>query len=450
MTEDLTPRTIDPMQSPQKTASDHLPGTDVIGCSLNVTGEYCSNTSLKRQVIDLGELNKDCGNGRRTSELVTLKSGGEGMATEQSGSSLRTVATNFSLDVTADGKYSYFSGEISASYDTSTSSRVSTQYVQYTEQQYLQTLMLPDILDLRKHILPSVQHALESSELKPEELFEYYGTHFLSSLIVGARVSYSCAIDQSEYSSKQSLTAAAKASYRGLTGQANIDASTEIGKAATALNEKALRRARVLGGDPNQVGNILNGDYNAWRASIADNQHVVDIKGGMHRISGLISDEGRKKAVDDAITRILENEKWPDSPYLVRVQPYLSSDKLRWYFSAKNEVPPTHFGPYPKEEATFYAYSEPREGSKPIYRFHAGSPDKLRFMLSLNPKNRNGWTAEPEPAFYAYVGGGNGRTLIHSHFNTAQSDSSGWFYSKNAKVSGWTPDPSNNFYVPAV
>ncbi|MEM6596186.1 MAG: MAC/perforin domain-containing protein [Pseudomonadota bacterium] len=451
MPKDISLSVVEPMRPQGKTASDILPGTDVIGYSMSVRGEYCSARSLKKRVIDLGALTKDAGNGRRTSELVDIQKSPEGMAREFNASSFHQLATDFSGKVSLKGNYSFFSGELDVAFDKSTSSRVSTQYAQYNEQIYLKKLNLPGISALRRNLLPDVKEDFESTAIDPEKLIEYYGTHYISSVITGARVSYSCAIDHSEVESKVKLSLAAKLSYENRIGKAELDVDTELGKAAKNINDKALCVARVLGGDPTYVSNILNGSYDAWHASIADNQHVVDLYGGMHRLSDLIEDKARADAVEAAIIKVLQREKWPDDPDLVRVQPYLSSDKKRWYFSATNDEPPEGFGPYPKTNATFYAYNKKRDGSSPIYRFSAGTGDTLRFMLSANSENRHGWTAEKEPAFYAYVNGGGDRVPMYAYHHVSEAGTRGWYYSTDPNESDkWKQDPSNNFFAPAV
>ncbi|MEO9898340.1 MAG: hypothetical protein ABJF05_18355, partial [Paracoccaceae bacterium] len=53
--------------------SDILPGSGIIGRGIDVFGEYCSGSSLKKKIIDIGPL--DCTENllnKRTSKLVNV------------------------------------------------------------------------------------------------------------------------------------------------------------------------------------------------------------------------------------------------------------------------------------------------------------------------------------------------------------------------------------------
>ena len=105
-----------------------LPGTDVIGSGVDVFGEYCGNTSLRLPIIDMSDRSKiDEDTGKVTSELVTVRKATEGMAESIKGSSLSEVAQSFAASVKIEGGNGLFSGEMSAAFNTSTSSKISTR-----------------------------------------------------------------------------------------------------------------------------------------------------------------------------------------------------------------------------------------------------------------------------------------------------------------------------------
>ncbi len=447
MTQSIETIAIEPMMPKGRMAQTKiLPGTAVIGFGVDVFGEYCSANSLKLPIIDTSDLTKPVdGSDLLTSTLVTVLPAHEGMAEQVQGSTLREVANSLAASVKLEGSSGFLSGEMSAAFNTSTSHKTSTRYVQYTEQIYSRQLRLGSFTSLRKHMLPDAKSDFEGTDMSPAELVEQYGTHFIQGLIIGARLSYGCSIDTSDYTSDVDMSVAAKLSYNALVNKGSGSASASQTQAAKVMTEKSMSKARVLGGDPEYVENILKGDYDKWRQSIADHMHVVDLYNGMCLISKLIEDPTRRAAVDAAITQKMEAEKGPGDPFLSHVQSYHANATGCWYFSISEAGHPAGFGPYEYAGASFFAYTEPKNNSVPIYRFKSESGG--RYMLSPNAAVPKGWLA-PEIAFYAYTKSGPDRVLVRSFQNTSKPDQYGWFYNTKAKVSGWTPNERNNFYAP--
>ena len=295
-------------------------------------------------------------------------------------------------------------------------------------------------------MIPEVKTDFESDAMTPEELVQTYGTHFISSLIIGARLSYSFAIDSSDYVQNVDMSVAAKLSYNGLINKASGAVSAEQTNAANLLTEKSLHKARILGGDNTYVRQILEDKcYDKWRASVPDNMHVVDLYNGMVQITKLIEDDERRKKVQKAIDNALQNTKGPEKPYVGLVQSFNANNPGRWYLSVSEDGHPTGFGPLHYPGAAFYGFTEQRQNSVPIYRLKAEDP--LRFMLSPNNESRDGW-CDAEIAFYAYTKAAPDRVLVRSFVHARDPGAHGSFYNTNSTVDGWKLDAQNNFYAP--
>lgn len=424
-----------------------LPGTNVLGCGVDVFGEYCGATSLKKPIIDMSDRSQtDERTGKKTAHFITLQPADEGIAKEIQGSSLTEVSKQLSVSVGLKGSSGFFKGELDAAYGSSSTHTMSTRFVQYTEQLYFRKLILPSFTQLRDMMKPDVKKDFEGA-MTPEELVDEYGTHFIGSAIIGARVCYSCRIESSQYDSTVDMSAAAKLSYNGLVSKGEAEASAKMKQAAKLITENSVKEARALGGESSLISKILEGSYKEWHDTIEDKMRVVDLRNGMTPISKLIENEEHRAKVQAEIDKRLVDAEVPGKPSLALVQPYLSSKPHAWYFSIEEGGQPVGFGPENYAGATFHAYSEPVNNSVPIYRLTA--KNGAIYMLSSSPEKQGSWD-NAEVAFYAYTKSAPDRVLVHAFRNTKAPNAHGWFYNTKPTVKGWTYDPRNNFYVPKV
>ncbi|MGE0593535.1 MAG: MAC/perforin domain-containing protein [Vicinamibacterales bacterium] len=425
--------------------SDILAGTTTIGSGIAVFGEFCAPSAVTVPIVDLGDLTDTTNiSGKRTSPMVHVAQAGQGVATRVQGSTLAEYSTQFSGSVGMQGQYGYFAGEISAAYDTSKSRKSTTSFVQYNLKAYYYKLSLASPTSLMQQLVPAAAKDFGGA-LSAKDLVAFYGTHYISSLIVGGRCSYCCTVDTTSYSSDVSLSVAAQVSFEGVVGSASASVTAAQKAAATQLRENSSAVARVLGGDPRLAARILNGDFTAWAESIPDNLEFADCAGGLQRISALVGDPARKQEIDAAIDDVLARHPLPDAPDMVPVTSFHTGSPSRWYFTTTPETRPAKFGP--GDAVPFFVFDTPQPGTIPIWRLTAGNP--TRFMLSPNRASRNGWSGA-EVAFHAYPGpaADGSRVRVNAFTCDASPATSGWYYTTGSSVKGWSRDDSNTFYAP--
>ncbi len=434
------------------TACDVLAGAATIGYGCDIFGEYCAPSSLSHRLFRTDDYSKrDPVSGKLVSPLVDVASASLGMATRISGSTLESFSSKFAASVDLKGNYSFFAGELHASYDTERRSVSTTSFVQYNQTAYYHRLSLPTFTKLRDFLTEEAA-ANFAGAMTPDELVETYGTHYISALIVGGRCSYCCTVDTTRYTTSVDIATAAEASFHFLSGSAEGKATAEEKEAGESLRQASTAVARVLGGDPATASGILDGDLKSWLASVPDFKQVCDLKGGLVDISRLVADEQRRKAVKDAVDNALNAH--PGAPNTVPVYAFSRWAKIngaenvsQWFYCLDGVPPDSTWRPNPN--IYFKAFKEAQEGTHPVYRLKTKAPGA--FMLSFDASDHAGW-AGAELVFHAYRVNHPGKRLtqVHSYFSKKDSALSGWHYTRATEVKGWSLDDRNSFFVPVA
>jgi hypothetical protein len=425
----------------------YLPGSFVIGSGYDVFGEYCRAASVRRPIIDLGSETKDRDSGLTTFKRITVIRARDGGVDKFEGSTLKTYTEDFSAALNLTGKSGFFKGEVNAAFDTSESRKVSTHFVNYTQRAYFFKLSLPTPTQLMSHFADGAKADFRRA-MDPDELVQFYGTHYLASVTVGARCAYSCTVDTEQYESSINLSTAAQLSFQSLTSSAAADLTAEQAKAVASLQTSSQSMARVLGGEPRSANEILRGEFDAWKESVPNNMVFCAMSGdSLVPISKLIDDPKRQAAVDDAIKRAYAANPQPDGPYLVAVNHFHTYGPSRWYYTSDptNERPPAEFGA--SSGIPFYAFNRQVEGTVPIYRLSATNPN--RYRLSTNKTERSGWS-NPEIAFWAYPVDGQNREPVRGFTCDKSRGTSGWHYTTKADVNSWRRDEPATFFAPKL
>ncbi len=428
-----------------------MPGTSMMGTGVDVFGEYCGPGFFGQPILDLTDRGKEVESSDFvTSDLLTVTEERAGTAEEIRAETKREFSQSFSSRVGLEGKSGYFSGELDASFSGSISQQVDTTLVQYNDQRYYWQLLLPPSKDLIGSLLPSVRDNF-NGDMSADELVRTYGTHYVGKALVGARSSFCAMVNMSTFESKKDVSATVKLAYQGLSSRGSGEASHEQKEAMNAMSKSASYSARVLGGDPKFVKTILNGDYMGWVDSVPDNMRIVDVKGGLRRISELVTDRAFRSKVEDAIQMRLEAHDLPPEPDLARVvawHTYVGGS--RWYYAidGQEEMPASFSAQY----NVFYAFTKPGDGRVPIYRSKKVSSKNSStiYRLSRDNGNNDGWMPEGI-AFYAYTTPGaksENRIKIHSFREAKEPKEHGWHYVSTSQVKGWSLDDRNSFFVP--
>jgi len=204
----------------------------------------------------------------------------------------------FFAKASVSGVYDGFSGEITSNF---TKAALKTRAHSFATANIAQTYYRLTVLDsarLKEDVLKELMN------MEPVALFDKYGTHYLKSIYIGGRISFSSFVDRSKVTENFNIEAAVNASYAEV-----VKGSASGGSVAKSDIEQVTRHKKILvkGGNPALASNIQDGvgepskNYNDWSTSVPQFMSISDIAdNGMVPIYELVEDEQRRADLEKA------------------------------------------------------------------------------------------------------------------------------------------------------
>lgn len=215
-----------------------------------------------------------------------------------SGQSRKEYFEQMSASIALSGAYEGFSGEVSGSFSNKVLTNTNNVFATSNVIQAYYRLSLTD----RAKLLPQVAEHIATME--PQTLFDRYGTHYLKSLYIGARVSFTSHADITKVSKDFEMSAAVRAAYAEVVkGEATGGSVSKEDREQVANN----KHIRVMGGDPAKANAIVDGsgepaeNYRAWSESVPNFVSIADFgKGGLVPLYELASTPERRSELEAA------------------------------------------------------------------------------------------------------------------------------------------------------
>lgn len=229
---------------------------------------------------------------------VNIQDGTEWDGRFASGETKTEFYNEFFGAASVSGIYNGFSGEITSNFNKSTLKSRANSFATANITQTYYRLDLLDSAQLKKDVLNDLLN------MEPVALFDKYGTHYLKSIYIGGKISYSSFVDRTKISEGFKLEATVKASYAEVvTGSASGGGVDKKDIEQVTSNKRLL----VKGGDPAEAARIMNSvgepseNYTAWSRSVPKNMTISDIaNGGVVPIYELVEDPERQEILKDA------------------------------------------------------------------------------------------------------------------------------------------------------
>jgi hypothetical protein len=214
------------------------------------------------------------------------------------GESRSSYFKQLSASMALAGAYEGFSGEVSGAFSNDVLTSSKNVYATNKVVQAYHRLTLKDTARL----LPEVVQAIATAA--PNTLFDTYGTHYLRSVLIGARVSFSSHVNSTRVTSNFQMSTAVKAAYLDLVkGEASGGVVDKNDLAQVASN----RHIRVMGGDPAKANAIIDTsgntaeDYRQWAESVPSFVSIADFgKGGLVPLYELAATPERRAELEAA------------------------------------------------------------------------------------------------------------------------------------------------------
>lgn len=241
-----------------------------------------------------------------------------------SGNSMESYQQTFEAKASAKAKIKKaFSGQIKGSFQQTKSSTTSALFYSYQHSTTCYQLVLQCSFDeYREMLSPSFKEDLLHLDIGT--LFDRYGTHVITSVLMGGRFDLNYTMLSDEEIDTSKLSASLDTSFKAWAIDASINVSGDIEEKAKASNLDIYSTSHVFGGNYTQMNNenaILK-NYSKWIESIEDKPSLVGIRdvNSLVGIWELLGDSDQEQARKAELERVFE--KYGEDSYLELLSNY--------------------------------------------------------------------------------------------------------------------------------
>lgn len=247
--------------------AQNYPGKDIIGKTYNVFGEFANNKSIQRYpIFDFSKLETKTDQfGHSLPTSLYIENISDHIITTIEGSTIREYSNNLAEKAGLSGDAIFFKASIDYSITETENSQEELFMYTYMDLNTKWRVSM-DTRNIDKMIsMLDEQFMIDIEKLSPKELFDHYGTHFISSAYLGGRIDYITSTRLTNSLSKEEIKRAVEGSYKQISGyySTNDNSSVQINTSTTKT------KLNVVGGNSEYTNNIQNADqYKKWAEGI--------------------------------------------------------------------------------------------------------------------------------------------------------------------------------------
>jgi hypothetical protein len=281
------------MSATNESAGNLIPGCGVLGFGFDIFSAY-NRESVLAPLVDLGSADGQWTSpAKNTYDIpanVSLDSSTSASGSAFAFSTKEAFTSHFAMKAGVKGSYGAFSGEFEASFAVDSSSESEYSYGLYEQDIATWTLTLRD--SSRERLLANVTRDPDFTSLPSKvtadneylffRFFAKYGTHFISRVQCGARMSYCAAVSKSYTSNTTEVSAKLAAEFRGVFADASANASADFKQADQRWFDSRKVTVQTTGGDSSLVGSISpayevnnNSAFERWLGTAEENPASV-------------------------------------------------------------------------------------------------------------------------------------------------------------------------------
>ncbi|KAK0481282.1 MAC/Perforin domain-containing protein [Armillaria novae-zelandiae] len=171
-------------------------------------------------------------------------------------------------------EWPFFSGSVSVDFSQSETNNLANAFTRVTNEVTLYTLSLPPPLELQMYLRPAFVKILDSAD--PQLIYEQYGTHLVSNMIIGGRASFTCTTNTTQYSASDSIEVAAQVSVKAFMGTLSASEQLKYQETINSFQESSTYRVLTEGGDSKYGNQNFLTNIDAWSDSVEDYPAFVD------------------------------------------------------------------------------------------------------------------------------------------------------------------------------
>jgi hypothetical protein len=253
------PGPFDPFDDP-----DAIDGFMDLGAGYDVFDNFADEAKVREHILDYRSLNEDGLVEKRDLENTTFM--------KTSGTNVSTYSSSLSASVGLEGSYMFFSGSIETNFSQERYSYDSYSFATYHILSNKYQLRLPTdwtAADLKPYLTSQARSKLNDPSVPPATIFNLYGTHCMTGVVVGARSDYSVSGRTRDVKESVNVAVYAEASFSKGYGSGSLNTSVITQQEFDKFASNMEQHLEVYGGD-SQLGHdiISKNDYDAWLTSI--------------------------------------------------------------------------------------------------------------------------------------------------------------------------------------
>jgi MAC/Perforin domain len=254
-----------------------LPGVEAIGAGYDLFLKYACADSITIQLFDWNMAPSKSvtidGKTYQVPSVLDVQSHNTFNYTEAYGDSINVYQTSLATTVEVSGGYNFFSGSLSVEYSSQSLTRSENAFTRIQQSVTMWSLRLQrPTEELRSLLLPSFRKYLDDlprTEAAAAALFNRYGSHFLTGIVMGGRAVLSSSTNKLQVDRSYTINETAKASYKALTGQLSASEQVKYQQSINSFNSCSNSEQSVLGGTEASRAFDGKAGFNAWTASVA-------------------------------------------------------------------------------------------------------------------------------------------------------------------------------------
>ncbi len=228
-----------------------------------------------------------------------------------SGNSMESYQENFMAKLESKLKVKKaFSASLKGKYESTSESTASALFYEYRHSTtYYRLYLQCDFQEYKNMLSDSFKRDLMNLDIP--SLFQYYGTHLITSAAMGGRFDINYTMLSDKVIDTQKLSASMDTTLKAWSVDVNVDASAEISSKATSNNCTIHTEANTIGGGSVAMNNekaILT-NYQKWLSTIEESPALIGICdiNSLYPIWNLLGDsneeQARKKEISEYFTK---------------------------------------------------------------------------------------------------------------------------------------------------
>jgi len=247
-------------------------GFDNLGAGYDVFNNYADVEKVKAVIFDTAAMN---GAG-----LIEQKLLEKSIFETSSGTTITEYASSLQVKASLEGSSMYFSGAVKTNFSESRYEREEYSFatVHSSINKYILRMNLGLTgADLIPYLTDQAKTAINDATIHPHDVFNIYGTHALTGIIVGGRLDFNVSARTSDLSGAKSIGVYATASFKSAFSSATVSVDILSESEWASFNNSKEERLEIYGGASEFGQFIINdGEYTQWIESIADNLVFAD------------------------------------------------------------------------------------------------------------------------------------------------------------------------------